>query len=200
MAWIYFLAACLASPTAQGATPVVDDAVWTELARVQRLEARFVQVQQRAILKVPLESGGHVTFSRPTTLSWAVEYPAASTFRLAGTLATMDVPDVGVHEVFDLAAAPDAGRLAASLLVWMQADAAAVARDFESTWRQSPPGVVLRPRDPRLAALVTTLTLDLAPRPWRVQAVHYTEPDGDRVDIRFTEVVLDGTVTPDPGP
>ncbi len=201
MAWISLLVACVASPSAVAATPVVDAAVvWAELGRVQHLEARFVQTQHRAILKVPLESSGHVSFSRPSTLSWVVERPAASTFRLAGTVATMDMPDVGVHEVFDLAAAPDASRLATSLLVWMQADPAVVARDFESTWRPSPPGVELRPRDPRLAALVSTLTLDLAPSPWRVQAVHYAEPDGDRVDIRFTEVVLDGTVTPDPGP
>ncbi len=196
---VTLLAGCTLGPSAQ-ASPAADPSVWTELAQVRTLEARFVQVQHRAILKTPLESSGRVTFTRPSSLSWVVERPAASTFSLAGTVATMDMPDVGLHEVFDLAAVPDASRLATSLMVWMQADPAAVARDFDTTWRQSPPGVVLRPKDSRLASLVTTLTLDLTPSPWRVQAVHYVEPDGDRVDIRFVSVVLDGTALPDPAP
>lgn len=191
------LAAC-ALPGPAAAAPVVDDRVWAALAQVQRLEARFVQVQHRAILKVPLESAGTVSFTRPDTLSWVVERPARSTFLLQGSRATMDLPDVGAHEVFDLAAVPDANRLATSLMVWMRADAAAVARDFTTTWRQSPPGVDLHPRDPLLAGLVQTIRLDLAPDPWRVDAVQLLEPDGDRVDIHFSRVVLDGVAVPDP--
>lgn len=182
------------------ATPVVDATVWAELGRVQSLAARFAQVQHRAILKVPLVSEGHVAFTRGGSLSWVVERPVASTFTLAGTRATMDMPDVGAHEEFDLGAMPDAQRLATSLLVWMQADAVAVARDFDATYRQSPPGVELKPRDSRLAGLVELVVIDLSAAPWRVTGVKFTEPDGDRVDIAFTRVVLDGTAIPDPTP
>lgn len=196
---LLLLSGCTLAPSAGAAAPV-DGAIWAELGRVQALEARFVQVQHRAILKAPLESTGHVSFRRPATLRWVVETPAASTFALVGSEATMDMPDVGVHERFDLGAVPDANRLATSLMVWMQADPAAVARDFDATFRQAPPGVDLRPKDPRLAGLVAEVRLDLAPAPWRVSAVHFTEPDGDRVDIRFTGVVLDGTPVADPAP
>lgn len=175
-------------------------AVWPELAKVQTLQANFVQVQSRKILRHPLESLGTVRFTRPSTLVWNVLTPMRSTFSLEGQRATMDVPDVGVHERFDLAAVPDASRLATSLMVWLEADAAAVERDFTATYVQAPASVRLVPKDTRLAGLVTTVTLDLAESPWRVAAVHFSEPGGDTVDIVFRGVILDGLAVPDPGP
>ena len=175
-------------------------AVWGDLGKVSALQADFVQVQTRKILKRPLESRGTVRFTRPATLVWSVLTPMRSTFSLEGQKATMDVPDVGVHEVIDLGAVPDANRLATSLMVWLAADAAAVERDFTAEYRQAPASVRLVPREPRLAALVSDMTLDLAESPWRVAGVHFSEPGGDVVDIVFRGVILDGKAVPDPGP
>lgn len=182
------------------AADTVGPSLWPELGKVTKLEANFVQVQHRKILKKPLESRGTVRFARPSSLVWNVLSPAKSTFSLEGSKATMDVPDVGSHEVLDLAAVPDASRLATSLMVWLKADAAAVDHDFTATYVQSPPSVKLAPKDERLGKLVTSVNLDLATNPWRVSAVHFTEPTGDSVDIRFTGVKLDGVSVADPTP
>lgn len=178
----------------------LDASVWAELGRVKSLRAEFVQVQTRKILKKPLESRGTIEFDRPSALVWSVLAPYRSTFSLRGSRAVMDVPDVGTHEEIDLAAVPDANRLATSLMVWLQADAAAVARDFEATFTDSPPSVRLVPRDATLGKLVQALTIGLAPAPWRVARVVITEPTGDVVELRFTAVQLDGVRVPDPTP
>ncbi|MFN7146221.1 MAG: hypothetical protein ACK4YP_20785, partial [Myxococcota bacterium] len=96
----------------------VDASVWAELAKVQTLEARFEQVQTRAVLKVPLTSRGTVRYERArSALTWQVTEPARSTFSLIGAVAKMEYPDLGMNETIDLAQVPDASRLASSMLV-----------------------------------------------------------------------------------
>ena len=162
--------------------------MWTELAKTHELSATFTQVQHRAVLKNPLTSTGTVHFTRPQELSWVVETPSKSSFTLKNSIATMSYPDLGMNDVIDLASVPDASRLATSLLVWMQADAAAVDRDFTVTYRAD--GARLVPRDAQLAKLLASIDLTLTPSPWRVTAVSLNEPDGDHVDITFANVVL----------
>jgi hypothetical protein len=82
------------------------------------------------------------------------------------------------------------------MLFWMQADAAAVERDFTATY--SADGAALKPKDRQLAALLSEIRIRFAPGPWRVRDVALVEPDGDRVEIAFRSVVLDGTPIPDP--
>ncbi|MFZ5482195.1 MAG: outer membrane lipoprotein carrier protein LolA [Myxococcota bacterium] len=175
----------------------VDATIWAELARVAKLEARFTQVQHRAILKQPLTSSGEVRFERAgPKLAWTVTTPSRSSFLLDGAVAKMEYPDLGMSETIDLAQVPDASRLATSLLVWMQADAAAVERDFVATYGDD--AASLKPRDEQLAALISEIRVRFAPGPWRVREVALREPDGDRVEIAFRSVVLDGKAAPDP--
>lgn len=171
-----------------GPARAVDATVWTELAKTHELAATFTQVQHRAVLKNPLTSTGTVRFTRPQELAWVVESPSRSSFTLKNSVATMSYPDLGMNEVIDLGSVPDANRLATSLLVWMQADASAVDRDFTVTYRAD--GARLVPRDAQLAKLLASIDLTLTPNPWRVTAVTLNEPAGDRVDITFTNVVL----------
>lgn len=173
-----------------------DRDVWAELARVQQLQAQFTQTQYRAILKQPLVSEGNVAFTRAgSKLAWDVTTPSRSRFTLDGAVAKMEYPDLKVSETIDLAKVPDASRLATSLLVWMQADPAAVDRDFEATYGDG--YASLRPRDEKLRALIVEIRIHFAEGPARVRAVHLVEPDGDRVEIAFRQVVLDGRPVPD---
>lgn len=179
------------------ASYAIDATVWAELARVQRLEASFEQTQVRAVLKQPLVSRGNVRFERATSaLTWQVTQPGASTFSLIGSIAKMEYPDLGMKESFDLAQVPDASRLASSLLVWMQADGAAVARDFDTTYGADT--ATLKPKDPTLRGLLAEIQIRFAPAPMRVRGVDLVEPDGDRVHIEFQGVRLDGVAVSDP--
>lgn len=174
--------------TAHAAEPHFDATVWTELARTHELSARFTQVQHRAILKNPLTSTGTVHFTRPQTLDWQVETPTRSSFTLKNSMATMSYPDLGMTETIDLASVPDASRLATSLLVWMQADGAAVERDFTVTYGEG--SAHLTPRDPQLQKLLSAIDLRFAANPYRVTGVALLEPGGDSVTITFSDVVL----------
>ncbi len=166
----------------------LDSTVWTELAKTKDLSASFTQVQHRAVLKAPLTSTGTVHFSRPQELDWVVQTPSRSSFTLKNSIATMSYPDLGMTDTIDLASVPDANRLAMSLLVWMQADASAVDRDFTVTYSST--GARLVPKDAQLKKLLASIDLTLVPSPWRVTAVELTEPSGDQVEIAFTNVVL----------
>jgi hypothetical protein len=166
----------------------VDASVWTELAKTHELTASFTQVQHRAVLKAPLSSNGTVHFTRPQELDWVVESPSKSSFTLKNSIATMSYPELGMNDTIDLASVPDANRLATSLLVWMQADASAVDRDFTVTYSDA--GARLVPRDAQLKKLLASIELTLVASPWRVTAVKLSEPSGDTVDIAFSNVVL----------
>jgi hypothetical protein len=185
-----------------GTSFAIDATVWAELARVQRLEASFDQTQTRTVLKQPLKSRGDVRFERApagvtgSALTWQVNEPGRSTFSLVGSVARMEYPDLGMKESFDLAQVPDASRLASSLLVWMQADAVAVAREFDTTYGATT--AVLVPKDPTLRGLLASIDITFVPGPWRVRAVDLVEPDGDRVNIVFHAVKLDGVAVADP--
>lgn len=178
------------SQSATAAEPVVDASVWPALATVHELTARFTQTQQLSVLRTPLASEGSLKFVRPASVEWAVESPARSSFVLNGHLATMAYPDLGMSEQVDLAQVPDANRLATSLLVWMTADAASVARDFDVVY--GPGSATLAPKDPTLRGLVASIELSLVSQPWRVSGVVINQPNGDRVTLRFTSLVLDG--------
>ncbi len=194
-----FAVAVLCALLAPRAGHAVDASVWAELGRVQRLDARFDQTQVRTVLKAPLESRGSVRYERPTSaLTWQVETPGRSTFSLVGSVARMEYPDLGMKESFDLAQVPDASRLATSLLVWMQADPVAVARDFDTTY--GPDTATLRPKDATLKALLSEIRIRFAAAPVRVRAVDLVEPDGDLVQIVFHTVRLDGVAIADPTP
>lgn len=175
----------------------VDASVWAELGKVQHLQARFTQVQTRKVLKQPLQSSGALDFVRPDGLTWTVDPPYASTFSLKAGIARMDYPALGMSQTIDLNSVPDANRLATSLMVWLQADAAQVERQFDVRYETD--GATLSPKDATLRGLIQSIELDLAPSPWRVSGVVLTEPDGDRTELRFRSVVADGKSLPDPG-
>jgi outer membrane lipoprotein-sorting protein len=174
----------------------VDASIWEKLGHIQTLKARFTQTQIRSFLKTPLVSTGTVSFTRPSRLDWRVESPAKSIFLLDGSVATMEYPELGVSERIDLSQVPDANRLATSMMVWLQADASAVSRDFNVSY--SGMSASLKPKDALLGSLLVEIQLSLASEPWRVASVQLLEPDGDRVEIAFSGVVLDGQPVPDP--
>lgn len=179
-----------------GPARAADAGTWRALGAVADLQADFAQVQHRKILRRPLAGKGHLRFRRPSSLEWQVTSPAPSTFRLDDGVATMDYPDLGMHETVDLRQVPEAHQLAASMLAWLRADAAEVERDFEVTYGAKDARLV--PREATLKSLLAAITVTFADAPVRVASVRLDEPDGDWVDIRFTGLLLDGKAVPDP--
>lgn len=170
------------------------EAAFAAMAQVKSLQASFTQVQTRQVLSRPLESSGTLAFTRPDRLRWEVTSPAPSLFVLEGTLVGNWWPQLGVREEVDLGERPEVRRTVEAMMVWLQADLAAVQRDFTVTW--TAPVARLVPRAEPLNALIHHLDLTVSGAPPRVETVVIAEPDGDRVEIRLTDVVLD-PVLPD---
>ncbi len=173
-----------------------DASIWADLGEVTTLQASFEQTQRRKILKVPLKSAGAVRFTRPNSLLWTVTSPAPSTFALDKGVARMAYPDLGINESIDLSQVPEANQIATSMLVWLQADAAAVERDFTVVYGTN--AARLTPRDKTLGGILAEIRLSFVSSPWRVGAVVLMEPDGDEISIAFSDVVLDGVLIPNP--
>ena len=173
-------------------------AVWNAMSEVRTVQARFVQVQHRALLAKPLESTGTLAFSRPDRILWKVEAPASSVFVIDGTKVGMAYPDLGVREEMDLEGNPDAERLTRGLMVWLAGDLEQVTRDYLVTWSPGPPSVAtLVPRDDTLSALLSKLELTISGEPPRVDRVVMYEPDGDRIEIALSDLVLDPSLSSD---
>ncbi|MCB9764725.1 MAG: outer membrane lipoprotein carrier protein LolA [Alphaproteobacteria bacterium] len=189
------LFALLAAPGAAPDLPPDAVAAWTEMAQVQSLEARFVQVRHSKLLSKPIESTGTLRFARPDKMAWAVETPARSTFVMDGTLVGMAFPDLGVREEIDLEGNPEVARLVAGMMIWLAGDADQIARDYAVTWTAGSPALaVLEPRSKELAAIIARLELHIGGSPLTVQSVTIHEPDGDRVEIRLSDVSFNPTL------
>ncbi|MEQ1504194.1 MAG: outer membrane lipoprotein carrier protein LolA [Myxococcota bacterium] len=166
--------------------------VWSELDRVQRLRARFEQVQHRSILAAPLVSTGTLEFARPARVRWEVDAPVRSVFVLDGTTIGTALPDLGHRESIDLGSNPDAARLIQGLMVWLGGDLEAVRRDYTVVWRSGPPRVVtLTPIDPTLTKLLASIELTIDGAPAEIRRVVLTEPSGDRVEIALSAIERD---------
>ncbi len=193
------LPALLLTPLALAGDPPPEAVeAWNAMSEVRSVQAKFVQVQHRSLLAKPLTSTGTLAFTRPDRILWQVEAPAKSVFVIDGTKVGMAYPDLGVREEMDLGGNEDAERLTRGLMVWLAGDLAQVTRDYDVVWQSGPPEVaVLTPRDDTLKALLSKLELTISGSPPVVDGVVMHEPDGDRVEIALSDLVLDPTLPPD---
>ena len=189
----------LIAPVALAAEPPAEAVVaWEAMSQVRSVQASFTQVQHRSLLAFPLESTGTLAFTRPDRILWRVEKPAPSIFVIDGTKVGMAYPELGVREEMDLHGNAEAERLTRGLMVWLAGDLEQVTRDYDVAWVPGPPSVaVLTPKDPTLRELLSELELTVSGEPPRVEQVVLHEPDGDRVEIRLTDLVLDPELPPD---
>lgn len=179
----------LATASARAEVPADALATWAEMARVQTLEARFVQVRTSRLLAKPLEARGLLRFERPDRLAWTTESPARSTLVMQGTRVGMAWPDLGVWEEVDLAGSPEAARFVRGTMVWMAADLSSVERDWTLTWTPGEPAsALLVPKDPTLAAVLASVELTIGGQPRSVRSIVMLEPDGDRVQIALEDL------------
>ncbi|MBA2320822.1 MAG: outer membrane lipoprotein carrier protein LolA [Deltaproteobacteria bacterium] len=188
--WLALSIAVLAAEPAP--LPPEAAAAWAELDDVQRLRAKFEQVQHRSILSTPLVSTGILAFARPGQVRWEVSAPVRSVFVLDGTRLATALPDLGHTESVDLGSNPEAARLVQGLMVWLGGDLAGVQRDYDVTWRAGPPAVVaLTPRDAAVRSVLAGLELTIEGTPARIRHVKLLEPGGDRVEIALTAIEID---------
>ena len=181
------------SALALGADPLMEE-VFSHLAQAQTVQSSFTQTQHRQVLARPLVSRGSLVFARPDKLRWQVDTPARAIFVMDGPSFTTAMPDLGTVEQVSLAGQPELLGLVEGLTVWLQADLAAVQRDYDASWQDGL--LVLEPKKDALSRWVKRFTLTLSSDHSEVVQVALTEPDGDRVVLAFTDVKRGAPIAP----
>jgi len=163
---------------------------WQALSAVQTLQATFTQERTSRLLTKPLVAEGELRFARPGKMAWVTSTPGRSTFVMDGTRVGMAWPDLDMREEIDLASSPEMASLVAATMVWLGGDLARVQEDYEVAWTDgTPASVLLTPRSAPLSGIIGTLELTVTVPV--IEQVVITEPDGDRVQIRFSDVKID---------
>lgn len=186
----------LSTLTAAADLPPEAVATWKALDANTSLSAEFTQVRHSKLLSKPIESSGTLAFERPDRMAWTVTAPARSTFVLDGTKVGMAYPDLGMREEIDLASNAEVASLVQGMMVWLAGDLETVSQDYDIAWASGTPAVAtLTPKDDALKAIIGTLDLSIADT--TIQKVVITEPDGDRVEIAFTNVTANAPLGPE---
>ena len=183
---------------AEDPVPPEARAAWDAMVAVPTLEARFTQTRVSTLLQVPLVATGSLRFARPDKLAWRVAKPGRAIRVMEGANVGMSWPDLGVREEIDLSGNPEIAGVVRGMMTWLSGDLASVQADYELQWEPGPPAIAhLKPRAAGLAAILTSLDLELGGTPTQVQAVTLHEPGGDRVEIRLSEVHPGASLPPD---
>jgi outer membrane lipoprotein-sorting protein len=158
---------------------------------IRTLRARFVQRRRLELFAEELVSRGGFYFKRPDRFRWDVEEPVrASMIVTDGRILTTDGEGAHAHAVpLPVSAREIAGLLTGSVeilrgLFAVEGRPSAAGGDDER--------LVLRPLEPALARTVRAVTLDLAPREKYVRRIVLDEQSGDRMEIRFDDVEING--------
>jgi len=184
---------------AHAADPLPDAVVsaFQKLATPKTVQAEFVQTQYRKVLTRPFESHGKIAFSRPDALRWEVTAPAPAIFVMQGAQMGMRYPALDVTEHLSLDGRPELLGLVKGLTIWLHADTEALRSDYEVTEAAGQPlALTLVPKNDTLHKWIASIGLVLSADSAHVDQVTLTEPDGDRSEIAFHDVVLDQPLPP----
>lgn len=186
-----WLMAWLTLSPAHAELPAEAREAWSELSKVERLQADFVQLQHRAVLAKPLTATGSIAFSRAEgQLRWEVKTPMQSVFVMNGTKVGQAVPALGSRMEVDLESQPEWARLVEALTVWLAGDLERLERDYDVTWQQGVARLV--PRTAPLDGLVAHM--DLTVSGGHVEKMVWVEPSGDRMEMRLENVQQNPTL------
>ena len=188
---LYFLcclASCLLLAAAAVAAPLAEPSA---TARPRSVQARFFQEKHLKMLDQPLTARGVFAFQAPGSLRWEYLYPLRSLFLAhdGATRRLVEREDGSLAR--DAGMGTDAMRLALEEIgAWLSgrfADNPAfrVERADERT-------VVLTPRDPDLAAVVSRVELRLSSgREGLIESILINEGPDDWTRLTFSDALLD---------
>ncbi len=200
-------AARAASAGAPATTPPAPPTVDELLARleasskgVETLAGEFTQRNRIKLFKQELTSKGRLLFRRPRQIRWEYLEPDPSTLILDGQKVTLKMAG-SEPQVFDLARDATMRAVFDQLLLWLQPDSLARARDayqLAVAGSAETPTLILTPRagDP-MARAFRKVELKLDGKSGRLRGIALFEQNGDEKEIAFTRLTPNAPLPPD---
>jgi len=167
------------------------EAIGRMQAAIQTMTAQFVQRRTVTLFDEELVSRGRFRFKRPGRVRWDVESP---------TSVAMVITSEGIVTREPGAATARAEAIpvpTAEIIGLISGSVQTLTQHFDV---RRPPGHThddifeLRPRSPRLGDILRSVTLELAPVDKHLRRVVFNEATGDRTEIVFHQVEINGTI------
>ncbi len=160
--------------------------VYESSAKVQRLEATFVQTKELKAFAQPMTSSGVLIYERDGAVTWRYESPDRMEFVMEGTRARMHYPDLGEEQEFDLASDDRVRPLVESMTVWLDGSPDQVRESYEVTAEAGRERtLILTPRNEMIRGFIQRMVLTYG-EDALVTELRIDEPDGDATTYRFT--------------
>lgn len=163
---------------AQAAEPFTARALMEGLAANRATHADFVEKKYLASLERPLESSGELVYVAPSRLEKRTLKPKPETLVVDGK--TLTIERGGTRRSIALASFPEVAVFTESIRATLAGDLDTLSRDYKVTvdgtasdWR-----LTLQPSDPKVAALVSRVTV--AGRERRIDSIEVLQADGNR--------------------
>ena len=164
------------------------------MAKLEGLEAKFVERKKLALLKAPLVSEGTIYYTKGGYMARHVEKPAKSKVRISPT--KLEVIDDGGHQHVDLRSRPDIKTFVESFVHVVAGNYDALASIYAMRFT---PGsawlLTLTPKKDTLKKLVARL--EIRGEGYGVQSIKVLESGGDSTEIALSDVDPKRTFTAD---
>jgi outer membrane lipoprotein-sorting protein len=168
------------------AEPLTAKALMQSLAQVKVSRATFVEKKYLASLSQPVESSGELVYAAPSRLEKHTVKPRPEVLIVDGD--TLTVERNGTRRSISLSSFPEVAAFTDSIRATLAGDLDALARSYrvvldgqQKQWRLS-----LLPSDPKIAALVSRVTID--GHDARIETIEVLQADGSRSVTAITPI------------
>lgn len=167
--------------------PVELDTLLSAFAKMEGLEAKFVEEKRMQLLKAPLRSEGRLYFAPPGYLLRQIDSPQQS--RVLITPTTLTVDDGSTREVIDLRARSDVRSFVGSFVSLLAGDKEALTAAYEIRLVDAKDGTWRLDLAPKAAPLSEILEMvRVSGTGLSVVEIHVFDTNGDETITRMLEV------------
>jgi len=160
---------------------------------VRTLTADFVQQRTLSVMSTPLESQGRLFFQSPDSVVWEVTSPAQTRLVIHQGRALMEMPGVKYTSVVDTASNPLMKDLVDHIASIASQNLERLAERYTIVF-EPPTGIRLVPREERIEKAVSSIRIDFS-SPQIIRTIEMRHPNGDRLEIRFTNVRINPSLS-----
>jgi len=174
---VFVLAACGVGP-ARAVDPSTVEELMRGFATVKSSRADFVEKKYLSTLTQPLESSGELVYVAPSHLERRTVKPKAEVLIVDGD--TLTIERAGTKRSISLASFPEVSAFTDSIRETLAGDLVALRRNYRVEFDGSvqPWRLTLLPSDPKVAALVSRVTLTGRDR--HIESIEVLQADGNR--------------------